>query len=252
MSATSAAPFVLAIAVVATVIAPLTTASTRDPDGEKVPLKITGGDATEPRDHGRPVALVAGALKVAPDVFRSAFRQVKPAPAGTEPDPAQVRRNKSVLMAALSRYGVTNDELDRVSNFYRYIPGNGRKWPTKAAAGYAVIKDGTVASVVITDPGYGYNSLPNVAVPGHANVNLEVRLAFDNDLKKNGSVAAITPTNGRRKARVEPGRVLPEGAAARLHLTTMQKREIAELERDVDERLAKILTAEQHKLIERD
>jgi hypothetical protein len=56
-----------------------------------VRVTITGGYATDPRDNGRPVRLVAGALGVPPDVFREAFSHVTPAPGGEEPDPDQVQ-----------------------------------------------------------------------------------------------------------------------------------------------------------------
>jgi hypothetical protein len=36
----------------------------------KVPVNFSGGHETDPRDHGRPVVLVAAALKVRPEVFR--------------------------------------------------------------------------------------------------------------------------------------------------------------------------------------
>jgi hypothetical protein len=168
---------------------------------EKVPLMITGGHETDPRDRGRPVAVVAGALGVTADVFRKAFSQVRPAPVGTEPEPAQVRRNKEVLFGALKPYGVTNDELDRVSDFYRYVPGRGRLWPVKAAAGYALFKDGAFQSIAITDPGYGYNASPNVSVPGHPELSLKATLAFGRDLRKNGSIATIAQVKAEHPSR---------------------------------------------------
>src|SRR5580700_7405375 len=87
-------------------------------DEEKVQLTISAGHQTDQRDHGRPVILIAAALGVPADVFREAFTHVTPAPRGTEPDPAQVRRNKAALMGALAPYGVTNELLDRVSTYY--------------------------------------------------------------------------------------------------------------------------------------
>src|SRR4051812_1064265 len=99
-------------------------------DDVQVQLVFAGGYQTEARDQGRPVLLIANALGVTPEVFREAFSRVKPAPAGTEPDEAEVQRNKAVLLGALSRYGVTNETLDRVSNYYRYRPGEGRIWRT--------------------------------------------------------------------------------------------------------------------------
>jgi hypothetical protein len=217
---------------------------------EKVQLVISGGHETDPRDRGRPVALVAGGLGVSPEVFRSAFSRVKPAPGRTEPEPAQVRQNKDVLLGALARYDVTNDELDRVSNYYRYVPGRGNLWRVEAAAGYAVLKEGTVTSVVITNPGSGYNSPPTVSVPVHAEWAFEAKLAFGSDLKKNGSISTITPLQGKGKSRFKLGRVLPPSARTELNLTSDQEREIAKVEEDVEQRLSKILTAEQRKKLE--
>ncbi len=168
---------------------------------EKFQFVIKGGHETDPRDRGRPVALVAGALGVTPDVFRSAFRQVKPAAAGKRPEPEQVRRNKSVLLGALAPHGVTNDELDRVSDYYRYNPGRGEMWPVQGAAGYAVFKDGALTSVTITNAGSGFNSLPTATIPGHTELTLKVKLAFDRDFKKNGSIASIQPAPADREAR---------------------------------------------------
>jgi hypothetical protein len=168
---------------------------------EKIPLVITGGHETDPRDRGRPVALVAGALGVSQDVFRKAFSQVRPAPAGTRPEPEQVRRNKEVLLGALRPYGVTNEELDRVSDYYRYVPGRGKLWPVKAVDGYALFKDGAFDSIVITDPGSGYNAPPNVSVPGHPELILKATLAFGRDLKKNGSIATIAPLKSQSGSR---------------------------------------------------
>jgi hypothetical protein len=165
---------------------------------EKVPLVITGGHETDPRDRGRPVALVAGALGVSQDVFRKAFSQVRPAPAGTEPTPEQKRQNKDVLLGALKPYGVTNEELDRVSDFYRYVPGRGKLWPVKAAAGHGLFKEGVLSSIVITDAGSGYNSEPSVSVAGHPELTLKATLAFGRDLKKNGSIATVKSDAGSR------------------------------------------------------
>lgn len=214
---------------------------------EKIQLKITGGDETDPRDRGRPVALVAGGLGVEPQVFRDAFSGVRPASGGREPEPEQVRKNKAVLMAALGKYNVTNDDLDRVSNFYRYPPGGKKSWPMKAAGGYALIKDGEVASVVITERGYGYNSPPTVTIPGYAALALEARLTFDSDLHKNGSIASIVPVSAGHEKPSEFGHVLPPAARANLKLTAAQEKEIAELEDETRARLAKILTADQQK-----
>ncbi len=156
-----------------------------------VTLTITGGHETDPRDRGRPVVLIGNALGVTPEIFRDAFSHVKPAAAGTRPEPAQVQRNKAALLDALGRYGVTNDELDRVSNYYRYRPESGRLWPVKSATAQAVIKDGAVVSITITDGGAGYSSVPEVAVPGHPDIRFKATVGYGRELKSNGSVAAI-------------------------------------------------------------
>ena len=158
----------------------------------KVPLTISGGHETDPRDHGRPVVLIGHALGVTPEVFREAFSHVKPAPAGSAPEPAQVQRNKAALLNALGPYGVTNAWLDHVSNYYRYRPGSGKLWPTKPATALATIKDGAVVAITIADAGAGYSSPPKISIPGHPEISLQSELAFGRDLAKNGSLAAIT------------------------------------------------------------
>jgi hypothetical protein len=158
----------------------------------RIPLQFTGGHDTDPRDHGRPVALVAGGLGVSPDAFRAAFSHVTPAPAGAAPDPAQVQRNKAALLGALGKYGVTNELLDKVSDYYRYDPAQGRLWPTTQAAGFAEVKDGRVVMAVLTNPGAGYTTPPKVAIPGFPDVGLRADLAFGPDLSKNGSVSGLT------------------------------------------------------------
>jgi hypothetical protein len=159
-------------------------------EGERVPVVFSGGHDTDPRDHGRPVVLVAAGLGVTPEVFRDAFSRVQPAPAGREPDPAQVRRNKEALLGALAKYGVTNDLLDRVSNQYRYNPGRGELWPVKEASAYAIVRNGKVVRVVVTAGGSGYSSPPSISVKG-VRLQATVKLAFGKDLANNGSIASI-------------------------------------------------------------
>jgi hypothetical protein len=168
-------------------------------DEERVQLTITGGHGTDPRDHGRPVVLIANALGVPPEVFREAFSHVSPAPAGTEPGRDQVQQNKRALLDALSCYGVTNALLDRVSDYYRYRPESDRLWPTKPATGYAIIKNGSVNSVTVVNGGAGYSSPPQVTIPGHPEVRLKAVLSFGRDLATNGSVSAITVEKTRQE-----------------------------------------------------
>jgi hypothetical protein len=158
----------------------------------QVPLVFAGGHDTDPRDHGRPVMLVAAALKVPSDVFREAFTHVQPAPPGQNgPTPDEARANKRALMDALAPYGVTNDRLDEVSNRYRYRRDRGEMWPTAEATGYATVSNGMVTGFVVTSPGYGYSSPPTVSVKGMPDTQAVATLSFDTDFAKNGSVQSI-------------------------------------------------------------
>src|SRR5690348_5443743 len=107
----------------------------------KVPVTFSGGHETDPRDHGRPVVLIAAALKVKPEVFRKAFSGVTPA-RGRRPSGDEQRRNKEALLKVLGPYNVTNERLDEVSDYYRYRPEKGELWPTKPAKAEAIIEDG--------------------------------------------------------------------------------------------------------------
>src|SRR5438445_707423 len=69
----------------------------------QVPVIFTGGYETDPSDHGRPVVLVAAALEVKPEVFREAFRDVRPARNG-KPSAEEARNNKAALMKGLQPY----------------------------------------------------------------------------------------------------------------------------------------------------
>src|ERR1019366_5026645 len=111
------------------------------------------------------VVLIAAALEVTPEVFRDAFSQVRPARGGSEPEPAQVRQNKAVLMKALGKYGITNERLDTVSNYYRSPPGRNGLWTTTPAVANALIKGGEVVGYEIVSSGSGYSSPPTVSVP---------------------------------------------------------------------------------------
>jgi hypothetical protein len=156
----------------------------------EVPLTISGGHDIGRKDFGRPIALIAAALNVKPDVFREAFSGVTPARGGG-PSPDEARKNKSALMKVLAPHGVTNDRLDEVSNYYRYQPQRGELWKVAPAKAHAVVVGGKIKSIVVTEPGSGYCNPPEVTVAGFENVPLKVTLHFDTDLKKNGSIASI-------------------------------------------------------------
>jgi hypothetical protein len=159
--------------------------------GRTVKLRITGGHATDPRDHGRPVVLIAAALGVPAEVFRTAFSAVTPAAAGAEPDPDQVQRNKAALLAVLAPYGVTNERLDTVSNHYRYQGSAGETWTHQTATAQAVVRGGKVVSVKLLSAGAGYSSTPRVTVPGVANAAVKATIAYGTDLSTNGAVTTL-------------------------------------------------------------
>ncbi len=158
----------------------------------RVPVEFSGGHNTVTVDRGRPVILIAGALGVAPEVFREAFSHVNPAMGGGEPEPTQVRKNKQALISRLAPYGITNERLDEVSNYYRYQPQRGEMWPTRSAVAYALIKNGVITGFEITDGGSGYSSPPTIRIPGFTNIAATATLAFGSTFENNGAVAEIS------------------------------------------------------------
>ncbi|MFI4852801.1 MAG: hypothetical protein ACIAZJ_27125 [Gimesia chilikensis] len=152
---------------------------------------IEGGYETDPRDHGRPVNLIAAALGVEPQVFRDAFSNVRPARNGA-PTEARARANKEVLLAALGKYGITNERLDEVSNYYRYQPHNGEVWKRTPASATAVIKDGKVTGFNITRAGSGYTTPPRITVAGYPDLQITAALQFGPDFSQNGSLKSLT------------------------------------------------------------
>ena len=173
--------------------APGVSTSSTSGDGsttETVTVTIDGGFDTDSIDGGRPVVLVAAALDVPTEVFREAFSGVTPAGAGEDPDSAQVALNKQALLTVLAPYGITNEQLDAASNFYRYNGSAGEVWPHAEATAVAVVQNGVVTSVTITDPGYGYSSTPTITLSNgqHATATL----AFGTDTATNGSINAIS------------------------------------------------------------
>ena len=157
----------------------------------KVAVAFSGGHATDGQDRGRPVVLIAAALNVPTEVFREAFSHVHPAPAGQQPEPGQARENKDALLHSLGSYGITNDRLDTVSNYYRYNRSAGEMWRHTSAAAYATVRDGTVTEITLTNSGSGYSSVPNVSLPGTPHVHFKVTLLFSTDFDKNGSIREI-------------------------------------------------------------
>ncbi len=167
-------------------------------DVTRVPVVFSGGHETEGVDHGRPVVLIAAALGVAPEVFREAFSHVHPAgPGSGGPTDAEARQNKAALMGALGKYGITDERLNAVSNFYRYPPGRGNLWKNKPATANALVKNGVVIGYEITDGGAGYSTPPSVSVPDVKGATAKVEIAFGKEMEKNGAVSAITVLPGK-------------------------------------------------------
>lgn len=156
----------------------------------QVPVTFSSGHEIGAGDFGRPVTLIAAALKVKPEVFREAFSGVTPAK-GRGPTGGEARKNKEALLKVLSPHGVTNERLDEVSDYYRYQPQRGELWPTTEAKGYAVVVDGKIQKVVVTQGGSGYSSQPSVKVKGFEKETFHVTLKHSTDFKQNGSVAEI-------------------------------------------------------------
>jgi hypothetical protein len=155
-------------------------------------VTFSGGHKTDARDSGRPVVLVAAALGVPTEVFRKAFSGVTPAGAGEQPGSEQVQANKAALLAVLAPYGVTNERLDEVSNYYRYNGTAGDLWRHSAATARAVVRNGKVVSARIVKAGAGYSSAPRVTVKGYPKVRVRATIAYGKDLSTNGSVSKLT------------------------------------------------------------
>ena len=152
---------------------------------ETITVSITGGLETDPVDGGRPVVLIAAALGVPTEVFREAFSGVTPAGAGNDVSDERAQQNKAALLAVLGPYGITNEQLDAASNFYRYNGSAGEIWPNEPAT--ATFSNGVVT---ITNAGYGYSSPPTITLSNGQTAT--ATLAYGLDTATNGSIASIT------------------------------------------------------------
>ncbi|CAN7175314.1 hypothetical protein LJR153_000323 [Paenibacillus sp. LjRoot153] len=154
---------------------------------------ITGGLTTNPQDKGRPVVLIASALGVPTEVFREAFSGVTPSGLDSQPSHELAQRNKAALMKVLEPYGITNERLDEVSNFYRYNGNRTATWQKTSATATAIVTDGVVTGVTITNPGAGYSSTPTVNITGPTGtVTAKAVVTYTQDFKTNGSITSIT------------------------------------------------------------
>jgi hypothetical protein len=154
---------------------------------------ISGGLTTDPQDRGRPVVLIAAALGVPTEVFREAFSGVTPSGLNSQPSQELAQRNKAALLNVLGPYGITNDRLDEVSNFYRYNGNKTATWQKTSASATAIVTDGVVTGVTITNAGAGYSSTPTVTITGPTGtVTAKAVVTYTQDFKTNGSITSIT------------------------------------------------------------
>jgi hypothetical protein len=156
-------------------------------------ITISGGFDTDPQDHGRPVVLVAAALGVPTEVFREAFSGVTPAGLDRGPTAEEAQSNKAALLKVLAPYGITNDRLDEVSNYYRYNGNNGGIWKRMLATATPTFTNGVLTGVTLTNPGSGYSSAPTVTIKGPVStVTAKAVVTYTKDFNTNGSLTSIT------------------------------------------------------------
>jgi hypothetical protein len=102
-------------------------------------------------------------------------------------------------MNALGKYGITNERLNQVSNFYRYASWNGGIWKNTPATADALVKNGAVVGYEITNGGAGYTTPPTVSVPNVSGATPKVELSYGKDMERNGAVSAITVSQDTQK-----------------------------------------------------
>lgn len=163
--------------------------ATATPSTDATTVTLTGGFVTKSTDYGRPVALIAAALGVTEDAFRTAFSGVTPSTSGA-PDAALAQQNKAALLAVLEPLGITNDQLDTVSNYYRFKGTSGKIWTHTRATAVAVLTDGVITSITVTNAGSGYNSAPTITLSDGRTAT--ATLSYGTTLATNGSITAIT------------------------------------------------------------
>ena len=163
-----------------------------EPRDNEIAVVVNGGHDTLPVDRGRPVKLVAAGLGVSDEVFRDAFSHVHPAQGGGGPTREEAQTNKRELLSRLEKYGLTNERLDEVSNYYRYRRQNGQMWTHRDAVIFATVNNGAAQSFRVADGGAGYSSPPTFTIAGRPVAVGKVTLHFEKDLAKNGSIESIT------------------------------------------------------------
>ena len=128
-------------------------------------------------------------------VFRETFSHVHPAgPGSGGPTDAEARQNKAALMKGLSPYGVTDDRINTVSNYYRYMKRNHDDlWQHREAVAFAVVNaDGKVVRFDLPDSGAGYTTPPKVTIAELPGITVIAKLKFGTDLTTNGSIESLT------------------------------------------------------------
>jgi len=154
-------------------------------------MTISGGHETDAIDGGRPVYLIGSMLGITGEQFRDAFSYVTPEENGhLNEETAQA--NKVKLLAQLEPYGITNDEIDETTNYYRYYPGGMNIWPYTHAVLDATISNGTVTSFEIVSGGDGYTSEPIVTVDGYGDIAVDIIISYTDSFETNGAITAIT------------------------------------------------------------
>jgi hypothetical protein len=155
----------------------------------EVSVTITGGYETVASDGGRPTILIASALGIPQTTFQLAFSGVTPAKGG-QPTTSEELANKAALLRVLSPLGITNDRLDEVSDYYRYLESSGQVWTRVAAEATATVVNGTVTKITITKAGSGYSSVPVITVVGSTS-KLSAAISYSTDFTTNGRISAI-------------------------------------------------------------
>jgi hypothetical protein len=105
-------------------------------------------------------------------------------------------------------HGVTNDRLDKVSNYYRYRSERDELWKVVPAEAYAVVEKGRITKIVVTEPGSGYSSPPRAVVEGFEETRLDVSIQFHKDLQKNGSIESVELAADKPEAKESKKRAL--------------------------------------------
>ncbi len=153
-------------------------------------ITISGGHETNPVDGGRPVYLIGSMLGITGEQFRDAFSYVTPEENGhLNEETAQA--NKAKLLGQLEQYGLTNDEIDRATNYYRYYPEGADIWPYTHAVLTATISNGNVISFEIVSGGDGYTSDPIITVDGYGVIPVNITISLTNTFATNGAITAI-------------------------------------------------------------